>query len=58
MKQQGHNILMKMVQQTQKQTKLLQIANFMPKILLADDVAEGTNSLKSNQREVFNVIHT
>ena len=29
----------------------------MPKILPDDDNAEGTNSLNSKQREVFNVVH-
>ena len=33
-------------------------ANFMPKILPDNDIAEGINSLNSKQREVFNVVHT
>ena len=33
------------------------IPNFMPKILLDDQIAEGISSLKSRQREVYNVFH-
>ena len=33
-------------------------ANFMPKILPDNDIAEGINSLNSKQRDVFNVVHT
>ena len=32
--------------------------NFMPKILPDDQIAEGMNSLNSEQREVFNVVLT
>ena len=32
--------------------------NFMPKILLDDEVSESINSLNSKQREIFNVFHT
>ena len=38
--------------------KATAIANFMPKILPDNDIAEGINSLNSKQREVFNVVHT
>ena len=30
----------------------------MPQILPDDEITEGTNSLNSKQREVFNVVHT
>ena len=33
--------------------KSLAIPNYMPKILLDDEVTEGINSLNSKQREVF-----
>ena len=34
------------------------IPNFMPQILADDKVAKRINSLNSEQREVFNVVHT
>ena len=33
------------------------LPNFMPQILLDDEIAEGVSSLNSKQREVFNVAH-
>ena len=41
-----------------RETNKATAANFMPKILPDDDIAEGINSLNSKQREVFNVAHT
>ena len=57
-KHQGQNILMKVIQKTEKQTKLSATANFIPKKFPDNDIAEGINSLNSKQREVFNVVHT
>ena len=34
------------------------VSNFMLKMLPDDKIAEGINSLKLKQREVFNVVHT
>ena len=57
-KHQGQNILMKVIQKTEKQTKLSVTANFIPKKFPDNDIAEGINSLNSKKREVFNVAHT
>ena len=38
--------------------KATAISNFMPKILPDNDIAEGINSLNSQQKEAFNVVHT
>ena len=57
-KHQGQNILMKVIQKTEKQTKLSATANFIPKKFPDNDIAEGINSLNSKKREVFNVVHT
>ena len=56
MKHQGQNTPMKMTQKKEKQTKPLHFT--ITQILPDDEIAEGINSLNSEQREVFNVVHT
>ena len=38
--------------------KISAVPNFTPQIILDDELTEGTNSIYSEQREVFNVFQT
>ena len=42
----------------EERNKTSGLFDFMPQILPDDEIAEGINSLNSNQREVFNVVHS
>ena len=50
MKHHGQNISMKMIQETQKQIKHLQL----PKILLDTEITDVINSLNSKQMKIIN----
>ena len=41
-----------------ERNKISAVLNFMPQVLLDDEIEKGINSLNSKQREVCNVVHT
>ena len=49
---------MKLIQETQKQTKLLQFLTLCRKYCQMMKSQKGINSLNSKQREVYNVVQT
>ena len=58
MKNRGHNILIKMIQEIKVKTQILQIPKSVPKMLVDDKIGKGTNFITTKQREFINVVQT